>query len=115
LRAKGWIVVAVPLIALMAVTLANLLLQNTESQQRSASLAARALDSAASQVLADAVNAETGVRGYGMSHDPLFLAPYNLTLTRIAAERSSLRQAAGIEGLGSQQRGGGRYHGQGAA
>jgi signal transduction histidine kinase/ActR/RegA family two-component response regulator len=103
LRAKGRIVVAVPLIALMAMTLANLLLQHSESQQRAASVAARALDSAASQVLADAVNAETGVRGYGMSHDPLFLAPYNLTLTRIAAERSALREAAVIEGLSSQQ------------
>jgi signal transduction histidine kinase/ActR/RegA family two-component response regulator len=104
LRAKGRIVVAVPLIALMAVTLANLLLQNSESHERTASLTARALDSTASQVLADAVNAETGVRGYGMSRDPLFLAPYNLTLTRIAAERSSLREAAVVEGFGSQQR-----------
>ena len=35
---------------------------------------------------------------------PLFLAPYSLTLTRIGAERRSLREAAVIEGAGRQQR-----------
>jgi signal transduction histidine kinase/ActR/RegA family two-component response regulator len=103
LRAKGLIVVAVPLIALMGTTSANLLLQHSESHERNASTAARALASAASQVLADAVNAETGVRGYAPTREPLFLAPYNLTLTRIAAERRSLREAAVIEGVGRQQ------------
>ena len=59
---------------------------------------------AASQVLIDAVNAETGVRGYAATRDPLFLAPYTLTLTRIGAERSALRDAAVIEGDARQQR-----------
>jgi CHASE3 domain sensor protein len=82
-------VVAVPLIALMGITSANLLLQHEESQERNVSKAARNLAGAASQVLADAVNAETGVRGYAATRDPLFLAPYRLTLTRIGAERRS--------------------------
>ena len=50
------------------------------------------------------MNAETGVRGYAATRDPLFLAPYNLTLTRIGAERRSLREAAVMEGDGRQQR-----------
>src|ERR1700683_800331 len=104
LRAKGLIVVAVPLIALMGVTTANLLLQRNESKERSISIAARNLASAANLVLADAVNAETGVRGYAATRDPLFLDPYNLTLTRIGAERKSLRKAAVIDGVGRQQR-----------
>ncbi|HEX2744621.1 MAG TPA: histidine kinase dimerization/phospho-acceptor domain-containing protein, partial [Streptosporangiaceae bacterium] len=104
LRAKGLIVVAVPLIALMGLTSANLLLQQNESNERTISLTARNLDDAAAQVLADAVNAETGVRGYIGTHDPLFLAPYDLALTRIGAERSLLRDAAVIEGDGRQQR-----------
>src|ERR1700689_2423760 len=103
LRAKGLIVVAVPLIALMGTTSGNLLLQRSESHERNVSTAARALASAGSQVLADAVNAETGVRGYAPTRDPLFLDPYNLTLTRIAAERRSLREAAVVEGDGRQQ------------
>jgi signal transduction histidine kinase/ActR/RegA family two-component response regulator len=103
-RAKGLIVVAVPLIALIGTTLANLELQVNESQQRSVSLAASGLSKAAGKVLADAVNAETGIRGYAATRDPLFLAPYNLALTRIGAERNSLRQAAITEGDSHQQR-----------
>ena len=49
------------------------------------------------------MNAETGIRGYATTRDPLFLAPYDLTLTRISAERRSLREAAVIEGAGRQQ------------
>ena len=104
LSKKGLIVVAAPLIALMGITSANLLLNRSEDHERSVSLDARTLDSAASQVLADAVNAETGVRGYAVTRDPLFLAPYNLTLTRIGAERRALRDAAVIEGDSRQQR-----------
>jgi signal transduction histidine kinase/ActR/RegA family two-component response regulator len=104
LRRKGLVVVAAPLIALMAITSANLLLQQSETQERTVSLDARTLDSAASQVLFDAVNGETGIRGYAATRDPLFLAPYNLTLTRIAADRRALRDAAVIEGDGRQQR-----------
>lgn len=95
--------IAVPLIALMGTTSANLLLQRDESLERNVSTAARNLASAASQVLADSVNAETGVRGYTTTRDQLFLAPYNLTLTRIGAERKSLREAAVLEGDGRQQ------------
>ena len=101
---KGMIVVAVPLAALMGITTANLLLQQSETHERTVSLQARALDSAASQVLIDALNAETGIRGYVATRDPVFLAPYNLTLTRIGAERRALRDAAVIEGDGRQQR-----------
>jgi signal transduction histidine kinase/ActR/RegA family two-component response regulator len=103
LRAKGLIVVTVPLIALMGITSANLLLQQNESSERTVSTNARNLASAASQVLADAVNAETGIRGYAATRDPLFLDPYNLTLTRIGAERRSLRKAAVIAGAVRQQ------------
>src|SRR3984885_15726789 len=104
LRGQGLIVVAVPLIALLGITSANLVLQRDESSQRSVSTNARSLDEAAGQVLADAVNGETGVRGYAATRDPLFLAPYTLMLTRIGAERRSLREAAVLEGDGGQQR-----------
>jgi len=102
-RTKGLIVVAVPLIALMALTSANLGLQRNESTERAVSLNARAEVAAASQVLADAVNGETGVRGYAATRDPLFLAPYNLALTRIAADRTTWRKTSD-EDLGRQQR-----------
>jgi CHASE3 domain sensor protein len=67
-------------------------------------LSASALTTAAQQVLADAVNAETGARGYATTLDPLFLAPYNLTLTRIAKDRATLRAASVAEGDSGAER-----------
>jgi len=103
LRAKGLIVVAVPLIALMGIIAANLVLQHSESHERSVSTNARNLADAATQVLTAAVNGETSIRGYAATRDPVFLAPYTLTLTQIGAERTSLRQAAVVAGVGRQQ------------
>ncbi len=74
-----------------------------KTNERNVSINARNLSSAASQVLADAVNAETGIRGYAATRDPFFLSPYNLTLTRIGAERRSLRETAVVEGAVPQQ------------
>jgi signal transduction histidine kinase/ActR/RegA family two-component response regulator len=104
LRSKGLIVITIPLIALFATTSASLVLQNSQSQDRAAGVNARDLTNAANLVLADMVNAETGVRGYAAAQDPLFLGPYNLTLARIGAERNSLREAAAVEGAGRQER-----------
>jgi signal transduction histidine kinase/ActR/RegA family two-component response regulator len=98
LRSKGLIVIAIPLIALFATTSASLVFQYSESHERSVGQNARNLTAAANVVLADMVNAETGIRGYAAVHDPLFLAPYNLTLTRINADRDSLQDAAGVVG-----------------
>jgi signal transduction histidine kinase/CheY-like chemotaxis protein len=103
LRAKGLIVIAVPLIALLSATSANLILQHSENQERSVGLAARNLENAANLVLSDAVNAETGIRGYAATRDPLFLDPYNVTLARIGAERGALRAAAIAEGDSRQE------------
>jgi signal transduction histidine kinase/AmiR/NasT family two-component response regulator len=104
LRAKGLIVVAAPLIVLMGITLVNLLLLQGESHERTESTSARNLAAAASLVLTDALNAETGVRGYAATREPLFLAPYHLALARLGGERRSLREAAAIDGYGRQQR-----------
>jgi CHASE3 domain sensor protein len=102
-RTKGLIVVAVPLVALLSITSANLALQQVESNERAVSVNARNLDDDAAQVLADAVNGETGIRGYVATGDQTFLDPYLLMLTRIAAERKALRQAAIVAGVGRQQ------------
>jgi signal transduction histidine kinase/ActR/RegA family two-component response regulator len=104
MRSKGLIVIAGPLIALVGITLTNLALQQNEAQERSVSRAAQNLSSTANQVLSDAVNAETGVRGYAATGDTLFLTPYDLALTRIGADRMSLRKAAIAEGDSRQQR-----------
>ena len=115
LRSKGLIVIAIPLVALFATTSASLVLQHSESQDRTVGLNARNLTTAANLVLADMVNAETGIRGYAAVRDPLFLAPYNLTLTRINADRDSLRDAAAVEGDRPPGAGGGRHHEPGSS
>jgi signal transduction histidine kinase/ActR/RegA family two-component response regulator len=91
-------VIAVPLIALIGVTSASLALQYRERQVRSAALTASALNTAAQQVMVDAVNAETGVRGYAATRNPLFLQPYDAILARVAADRAAFRAAAVAEG-----------------
>jgi PAS domain S-box-containing protein len=102
-RTKGLIVVAVPLLVLVAVTLANLGLAHSERAERNISLRANALSSAADQVLVDMLDAETGVRGYLATRDPVFLGPYQRTLTGIGAERRALQNAALGEGDARQQ------------
>jgi signal transduction histidine kinase/ActR/RegA family two-component response regulator len=97
-RVKGMIVIAVPLFTLIAITLASLVLQYNERQERQVGQAASTLSNSADQVLADAVNAETGLRGYAATADPSFLGPYYLTLTRIGADATAMRAAAVSEG-----------------
>ena len=50
------------------------------------------------------MNAETGVRGYAATGEPLFLQPYNLALTRLAGDQAKLRAAAIAEGDGRAER-----------
>ncbi len=97
-RAKGLIVIAIPLAALLGTTSASLALQRSEGQQRLRAATSTNLGNTANAVLVDALNAETGVRGYAVTGDPLFLAPYDLMLTRIGAERRSLDDDAIAEG-----------------
>jgi signal transduction histidine kinase/ActR/RegA family two-component response regulator len=104
IRVKGLIVIAAPLIALIGTTSASLVLQYNERQERSVALAASELSSAAGRVLADAVNAETSIRGYAAARNRIFLAPYDRTLTRIGAARTSLRNAATTDGATRLQR-----------
>ena len=98
IRVKGMVVATVPLVALILIVLASVVLQSNEQQERQVALAASALSTSANQVLADAVNAETGVRGYVATGDPLFLDPYHLTLARLAPDLATLRAAAAAEG-----------------
>jgi signal transduction histidine kinase/ActR/RegA family two-component response regulator len=100
IRVKGLIVATVPLVALILIVSASLALQSNERQERQVGRNASALSSSADQVLADAVNAETGVRGYVATGNPVFLDPYNLTLTRLAKDLTALRAAARVEGDG---------------
>jgi CHASE3 domain sensor protein len=97
--AKGLTVVAIPMLALVAVAGAGLLVQLQERGERSDARAANRVASASRAVLADAVDAETGMRGYAVSADLVFLAPYTAALTQLAGDLRQLRQTATSEHL----------------
>jgi CHASE3 domain sensor protein len=78
-------------------------LQANERQERTAGRAASDVSSAAQQVMNDALNAETGLRGYAATGDQLFLQPYTRTLARVGQDRATLRQAAAAEGDSRQE------------
>jgi signal transduction histidine kinase/CheY-like chemotaxis protein len=103
-RAKGMIVVAFPLIALVAVTVASLVLQHSERQERMVALAASKLSAAAGNLLDDVLNAETSVRGYAATGKPVFLTPYTTARGKLPADLATLRSDAVAEGDVGQER-----------
>ena len=98
IRSKGLVVIAIPLIALTVIASASLALEANERQVRAVSTHASNLRTAAEAVLVDALNAETGVRGYAATGDPFFLKPYQLALGQAAADNRSFRAAAAADG-----------------
>src|ERR1700741_242044 len=74
-RTKGLIVVTVPLVALLVTTIASVALQYQERQDRAIATAGLNVTNAAQRVLSDAVNGESGIRGYAATGEPLFLQP----------------------------------------
>jgi signal transduction histidine kinase/ActR/RegA family two-component response regulator len=104
IRAKAITVLAVPLIALVGTSSASLVLEHQERSARAASLRAFHLITAGNQVQADALNAETGVRGYVATGDPHFLQPYSSALGGIAADRAAFKAAAAMQGVSRQQK-----------
>jgi signal transduction histidine kinase len=93
-RVKGLTVVAIPMFALVAVTGASLSLQRQQRAERSAATAANLLAGYTAKIVADAADAETGVRGYVASGDLLFLAPYDDAVARLDADLRDLQSAA---------------------
>jgi signal transduction histidine kinase/ActR/RegA family two-component response regulator len=91
---KGLIVVAIPMLALIAVAGSALGLQSQESSERHAAISASALTTTSLTVLADATNAETGMRGYAATTNPVFLAPYTAAVAKIQPHLRAMQQAA---------------------
>jgi len=58
---------------------------------------------AAQSTLQDITNAETGQRGYLITHDESYLAPYHQALLAITADTSALRRLAGADSVHKRQ------------
>jgi signal transduction histidine kinase/CheY-like chemotaxis protein len=93
-RTKGLIVVTAPLVALLVTTIASVALQYQERQDRAIATAGLNVTNAAQRVLSDAVNGESGIRGYAATGAPLFLQPYRTMLARMPAARRAFHTAA---------------------
>jgi signal transduction histidine kinase/DNA-binding response OmpR family regulator len=96
-RIKGLYVVAVPLAALVATVSVSLAVGSAERHERVAERSALAVTAAAERVLTAALNAETGVRGYALTHDQEFLDPYRKARSQIGADERNLRAAAAAD------------------
>jgi signal transduction histidine kinase/ActR/RegA family two-component response regulator len=103
-RVKGMMVLAVPLIALVGATSSSLALQYNERQERQAGLVSSNLTNTADQLQSDALNAETGVRGYAATGETLFLPPYDAAVIRVPKDLAALRADAAAERDGALER-----------
>ena len=97
-RIKGVIAVTVPLFALILIVLASVVLQQNEQQERQVALVASALSTSVNQILTDTLDAETAVRGYVATDNPVFLRPYFTTVARLPHDIAAFQSAAAAEG-----------------
>lgn len=93
MRTKALLSAALPLLVLVLVVLSSLFLQSRERSQRSADLATTQVNTASATVLLDALNAETGVRGFALTGDATFLEPYYAALSHRVEDEAALRSA----------------------
>jgi hypothetical protein len=92
-RTKALMGVALPLLVLVLVVLSSLFLQSRERSQRSVDRATTQVNTASATVLLDALNAETGVRGFALTGDVTFLQPYYAVVNRRFKDEEALRSA----------------------
>jgi len=81
--------VALPLLVLVLVVSSSLLLQSRERSQRGSNLVTAQINATSATVLLDALNAETGIRGFASRARQRFSSP--ITRRRGAASRTSSR------------------------
>jgi len=111
-RTKGWIAIVVPLLALLVTAAASLSLQFREQQARDVGRANFNLINAADRVLGNALDGETGVRGYAATNERVFLQPYHLMRLRIDGAQQNFRTASVLADQVAQQRAANRTAGR---
>src|SRR5438105_1406814 len=93
IRAKMILALVVPIVVLVPVT--AITVAATNSTRRTSQAVERSADilESSQRLLLAAVDSETGVRGYIITADPVFLAPYNAGTANFDAETATLRKA----------------------
>jgi signal transduction histidine kinase len=92
-RYKGLVVVATPAIALVLTALLFYVGHVREARAREAVSASFQLKADVQVALTLMVDAETGVRGFLLAKDPVFLAPFHATESRLAPQFQRIREA----------------------
>ncbi len=96
---KGALVLALPVIALLAMGTANLIVSNNLDHLSSTTSSTTMSIVDINRSLQLALDAETGVRGYAATGNPVFLQPYDQALAAL----QPLRKAKTIDGLTPQE------------
>jgi PAS domain S-box-containing protein len=92
IESRGSITISIPLICLVAtVTAYTLLRQNMITAQMYVNHTNQVLVESQSTLI-NVLNAETGVRGYYIGKQPVFLEPYNLALANIEPSLTNLKK-----------------------
>src|SRR5262245_21151730 len=85
LRSKGLAVLTAPILVLVVTVGATFITERHQETLRDQTFAVNNIATESSQVLALLLNAETGVRGYALSHQPSFLEPYQQAVSQAPA------------------------------
>lgn len=106
LRSKGLLLIAIPLLPLV-VLMSTLLLQSREDERTDRRISElRRTREATEEILATAVDAETGIRGYVATGNPEFLEPFDaamLNLIGLAQTLQTARVSPAVQSLLEEQ------------
>jgi signal transduction histidine kinase/CheY-like chemotaxis protein/HPt (histidine-containing phosphotransfer) domain-containing protein len=104
LRRKGLVVIAIPLVALMADSAVLFVVASRRAHTTAQVNQSTTVLRVTQDRLAILLNAETGIRGYLASGgDDEFLAPYNDALTELPANREEFVDLSGVASVGASE------------
>jgi len=94
LRAKGLVIVSVPLAFELAFVIALSFVDNLARRQQAAELRVQEITAASYRLMSLLVDAETGIRGYIITEQPRFAEPYDRAVREVPQQLARLRAIA---------------------
>jgi methyl-accepting chemotaxis protein len=98
LRMKGMVAIALPLLSLLFVTAVTIVTDNRQNDANLLHTEITAVRASANEFLSALVDAETGVRGYALTHDRKFLEPMSALRRQESLARSIEQSHAAARG-----------------
>ncbi|MCU1286543.1 MAG: Two-component hybrid sensor and regulator [Acidobacteriales bacterium] len=94
-RTKGALIVAISITFKIVLLFGLLFLQYQNQRAEEASTHSKQILSVARQLMSELLNAETGMRGYIISGNPVFLEPYNDAVRNVLPTQQKLEKLCG--------------------